>query len=137
MFKGGEKHLQLARTLTALQDNALQILGLKFPYFDGKRLALKEIEHTLCEYNKYIDSKAMHTYRPGEKSVIAVDCFSCNGKDPEHGYYCDLCNHFCCTSCLDIAGDADDYKERSFICPPCRQLESFFELSQWNGSRTN
>ncbi|GAX22796.1 hypothetical protein FisN_24Lh077 [Fistulifera solaris] len=129
VLKGVEKHLQLARILTALQENAFQILGLEFPYFGGKRLALKEIEHTLCEYSKYNISNGMHTYRPGEKSAIAVDCFSCYGKDPDHGYYCDLCNHFCCTGCLEIAGDANDYDERNFICPPCRQLESFFNLS--------
>lgn len=119
----GKKYLSMARVLTALQDEAFLILGLAFPYFDGKRLAMKEIEHTLCEYAKYKCSRGMKKYHSGVSLDADVDCFLCSRKNPDEGYYCELCDLFHCSHCIKSANGHSNYEGQSFVCLPCRQIE--------------
>ncbi len=41
------------KQLRADQELHFKRLGLKFPYYQGKELTLRNIEHSLCEYGKY------------------------------------------------------------------------------------
>ena len=46
-----------AQKLVSIQDEAFSHLGLEFPYWHGRKLTIKEIEHALCEYNRYVSLK--------------------------------------------------------------------------------
>ena len=39
--------------LTKIMDYSFKALGISFPYFMNRKLTLKNMEHALCEYDKY------------------------------------------------------------------------------------
>jgi len=43
----------LAKQLVRTQDKIYESLGVKFPRWQGCSMGLKEVEHALCEYQKY------------------------------------------------------------------------------------
>jgi len=49
---------QKARVIVALQDVVWLRLGFNSLHWRGKKLTLKEVEHSLCEYSKFIKVKA-------------------------------------------------------------------------------
>ena len=55
---GGRHSLALVRVMRDLcslsgSSSGFQALGITFPAFLGKPLSLKNVEHALCEYNKF------------------------------------------------------------------------------------
>ncbi|KAH8051865.1 hypothetical protein JL721_11009 [Aureococcus anophagefferens] len=50
--------LDLAKLLASVQRDAFRSLGLDFAFFAGKRLTLKNVEHCLCEFEKYRNNGA-------------------------------------------------------------------------------
>lgn len=49
-----ENSLELAQSLYESQKVFYDALGLEFPTWNGNELGLKEIEHSLCEYEKFL-----------------------------------------------------------------------------------
>jgi hypothetical protein len=54
IFSNKQDQLKKVQLLAKLQDKMFSQLGLEFPYYGGKRLTLKNIEHALCEFHKYV-----------------------------------------------------------------------------------
>ena len=56
--QGELRHTRLLRDLCspAVPGSGFSALGLKFPAFLGKALSLKNVEHALCEFDKYFRS---------------------------------------------------------------------------------
>ena len=52
--RNAKKNLEDAKLLQTIQDDVYDALGLKFPKWNGASLTLKNIEHPLCEFSKYI-----------------------------------------------------------------------------------
>ena len=57
-LEGRRHELRLTRLLRDLcsfegENSGFEALGKKFPAFLGKRLSLKNVEHALCEFDKY------------------------------------------------------------------------------------
>jgi hypothetical protein len=51
------------------------------------------------------------------------DCNFCNRKEYSIGVF-DICNHYCCTECIDSLYDmekTEEKKEELFLCPICRK----------------
>jgi hypothetical protein len=51
------EQVALAKLLASAQNPAFFELGVSFPYFAGRPLSLKNIEHSLCEFEKYCCGK--------------------------------------------------------------------------------
>ena len=47
------QQVEAAMILREVQNHVFDDLGVQFPCFRGKELTLKNIEHALCEFNKY------------------------------------------------------------------------------------
>jgi hypothetical protein len=47
-------HVNLAKLLESLQVLVFATLNVSFPYFADRKLTVKNIEHALCEFSKYI-----------------------------------------------------------------------------------
>ena len=47
------EHLELTKTLTRLMGAVFNKLGIDFKQFLGRKMSLKAIEHSLCEFDKY------------------------------------------------------------------------------------
>ena len=50
--KVASEELEMTQTLTGLMDPVFDALGINFQYFLGRRISLKAIEHSLCEFDK-------------------------------------------------------------------------------------
>ena len=48
-----DQQLELAKVLHKIQDQVFDDLQVSFPRFEGRELTVKNIEHALCEFNKY------------------------------------------------------------------------------------
>lgn len=118
-----------ARILTALQDPIFETLGLQFPYWKGKRLTLKEIEHALCEYSKYhrlendptsVGSRVKREYK--SRSYLDIDkaCLGCKDNKRD-GIFCDMCNSFFCDSCKTSVKEEE---EESWSCYRCTAFDN-------------
>jgi len=51
------RHVEAIKKLRWGQRKAFRKLRLRFPFLDGKDLTLRNIEHSLCEFGKYIKLK--------------------------------------------------------------------------------
>ena len=47
------EELELAKTLTRMMDPVFEALGISFQFFLRRRISMKAIEHSLCEFDKY------------------------------------------------------------------------------------
>ena len=49
--------------------NSFKAVGLQFPHFLNKKLTLKNVEHALCEYDKYYRAATSQPTRDSHKHV--------------------------------------------------------------------
>jgi len=114
--------LDLAKLLARIHGRAFKNLGLDFCYVAGRRLTLKNVEHCLCEYEKYRNNGAgMRHYRSRAHLDGAVTCATC--RDPSDArdaelLLCDLCAGAYHATCLDPPL-ADLPTTPWWMCPPC------------------
>jgi hypothetical protein len=119
----GNEYLPLACLVVEQGPAILDGLGLSFPKWNGKDLTLKEVEHALCEYQKFISDYrpkcAKREGRPAD-SVGDKECFQCSATGVDGGKCCDSCWIFYCSSCT-----AKQCQETSpsWICRRCRAFE--------------
>ena len=114
--------LDLAKLLASVQRDAFRSLGLDFAFFAGKRLTLKNVEHCLCEFEKYRNNGAgMRRYASRAHLDADVVCAVCedatDAKDADL-LLCDLCNVPLHTFCLDPPLDRVP-ETAEWLCPAC------------------
>ena len=109
--QGDLRHTRLLRDLCspAGPDSGFSALGLQFPAFLGKALSLKNMEHTLCEYDKYFGRAQGIQVKEREystgKSRVGLDtelcCEVCSQRAGGGAgrVSCALCSSFCHVSC--------------------------------------
>ena len=115
--------LQSAKKLVNLQSSVYRSLGIEFPYWDGRTLSLKEVEHSLCEYSKYrrIENGSKHmrkritSRRPS--SSEPVQCQQCEHTPTSSR--CDTCWDVLCNECSPLA-EATGWAS---ICRKCRLFQ--------------
>jgi hypothetical protein len=115
--------LDLLRLLTNIQEHVYGCLSLRFPKWDNRWLTLKNMEHVLCEYSKFVricegsDRKA-RTYRSRALVHAALLCHSCGKNDENEAFSCNTCLGAYCHDCSKAGPSAG-----SWICHECRDYE--------------
>ena len=108
---GELKHTRLLRDLCSPEGpgSGFSTLGLKFTAFLNKALSLKNVDHALCEYDKYSKSaqgiQVKEREYSGRKSRVGLDTELryevCSHKAGGGGrVHCALCGSVCHKSCL-------------------------------------
>jgi hypothetical protein len=119
----GHSDLVLARQLAQIQDQAFERLDLAFTYFAGRRITLKNVEHALCEFEKYSnDMRGGRRYATrglADGEVVCVECRDETDAQDANLLLCDLCALSIHTFCLDPplprVPDTPDW-----LCPSCK-----------------
>ena len=97
--------LDLAKLLASIHGAAFAKLGLDFCYLAGRRITVKNVEHCLCEYEKYRnDGAGMRRYVSRAHLDGNALCATC--RDPTEAkdgelLLCDLCCVAVHATCLD------------------------------------
>lgn len=128
--------LELAEILCEKQGFFFDALGVNFFQFLKRHISLKNIEHALCEFQKYMGQKAKlqsggslmgqrkfgpskdlgsRSYMDEEKVCIGCEC------DEDAIVFCDTCLNAHCTDCR-VGGIEDDCN--IWICSLCSELEN-------------
>ena len=114
--------LDLAKLLASVQRDAFRSLGLDFAFFAGKRLTLKNVEHCLCEFEKYRNNGAgmrRHATRAHlDADVVCAVCEDATDAKDADLLLCDLCNVPLHTFCLDPPLDRVP-ETAEWLCPAC------------------
>jgi hypothetical protein len=114
--------LEEAHNLVGCQDLAFQELGMEFPFWQGQKLTIKEIEHALCEYSKYdslkATSKSGRLYRTRSKMDTDKPCLVCK-ENKDEGNFCDTCFDFHCIECAPPKKPTLPYTSASWLCQRC------------------
>ena len=53
--------------------NSFKAIGLQFPHFLNKKLTLKNVEHALCEYDKYYRTDTSQPSRDEEEDFDVIN----------------------------------------------------------------
>jgi len=119
-------HLELAQQLAEHHDQVYSDLGVEFPFWRGRPLTIKEIEHALCEFSKF--SRIVAQMKSNGKSQARVyrsraaldsnkPCLHCKGVSDD-GLLCDTCNLFFCAGCAKSSSESV-----SWVCHRCEAFE--------------
>lgn len=119
--------LPLALQLVTAQESAYEELGVEFPYWNGRRLAIKEIEHALCEYCKFRKvtgprNTSQQAYRSRSHLDENVTCTLCRNETGDDCYLCDKCNQSFCTKCVPVEPEGIYWS-----CRRCEKFENQYE----------
>lgn len=134
-----EGHLALAQGLVRSQSVYYdEILQVTFPYWNGRKLGIKEIEHALCEYAKFrrlvvatanSTTKAATVALYQSRSALDDDqnCVVCRvaaaaRNDDDIMFLCDTCNRPHCRDCCVAANRLPDPREIFWNCPRCCRM---------------
>lgn len=118
------RELRLAQELVKHQSIVYEALGLSFPYWEGKALTLKEVEHALCEYSKFkrgVTDNAKTTMREFQSRTAMDLDKQCSRRCEEpsaDGMFCDTCLLFFCNKCVHIPFQTS----ASWICYRCHLI---------------
>jgi hypothetical protein len=116
-------------------DTFYRMIGVQFPYWRGKKLSLEEIEHALCEYQKYHTILAQfrknttvlgqRKWRTRTDLEDDVPCMQCHTLKFTDVLLCDLCNRALCREHIPEDHSAQYmYAEETWICPLCVRFET-------------
>ena len=124
----GTLALELSKVLVDKQDDIFAAIGVQFPKWDGRSLSLKNIEHTLTQYGRYLQvSSDLRLQRSGggrrlmasrSHMDITKDCRFCNAHSDD-GLFCDACLCYYCGNCEKESCAAAPV---SWICSLCIDL---------------
>eukprot|EP00977_Amphora_coffeiformis_P029599 scaffold41791_cov206-Amphora_coffeaeformis.AAC.1 len=126
--------LRLAHFLVDNHREVYDKLGVEFPFWRGRPLTIKEIEHALCEYQKFCILKEPNEAGRGRKYYSQQrfdrngECSACHCTitGTRGTKCCDTCRTFFCYSCYERSPkDAHD-SEWSWICHQCKSFENRF-----------
>jgi hypothetical protein len=125
--KSDGQESQLAQAQALVKHHALvyQALGITFPYWEGKPLTLKEVEHGLCEYSKFkrcgsdVEKSTIRAWQSRSEMDVDKPCSRrCGGELSADGLLCDTCLLFFCNNCVH----APSQTSASWICYRCRHF---------------
>ena len=130
--RGELRHTRLLRDLCAPagSQSGYQALGLAFPAFLDKPLSLKNVEHALCEYDKYFRSALGVQVKEREYSVqksrTGLDeldsCGGCANKGTDESVKCVLCGVFYHKFCEEDWAEML-HRDGSWLCKVCQAVE--------------
>jgi hypothetical protein len=114
----------------------LQLVGLKFPFWDGRPITLKVIEHALCEFDKFqrVDSTKNNVSNlrtwVSQSHLDERACDACHKEVKTKGttVRCDTCFFLACHKCQDKAfvsirsSSKDDPTGRN-CCRKCDKID--------------
>jgi hypothetical protein len=121
---GRELQLTQAQALVNNQSLVYQALGITFPYWEGKLLTLKEVEHALCEYSKFkrcggdAEKSTMRAWKSRSEMDVDQPCSRRCEEPSAEGLFCDTCLLFFCNNCVHIPSQTS----ASWICYRCRHF---------------
>ena len=135
--QGELRHTRLLRDLCspAGPGSGFSALGLKFPAFLGKALSLKNVEHALCEYDKYFRSaqgiQVKEREYSSQKSRVGLDtelrCEVCSQRAGGGGRVnCALCGSLCHKSCRS-SWTAVLQTDGNLLCGDCTKYEQAWQ----------
>lgn len=131
--------IQICTFLREIQFVAFKVLKVDFIKFDNRSLSLKEIEHSLCEFHKYVNStygnkssSYMRMYNPREYSGIdraqkqqllngSPNCDYCNDSVHHINHTCDTCGRSYCDKCIGRKASVRD-DPKCLICDECKDI---------------
>ncbi|KAL7557719.1 hypothetical protein ACA910_018512 [Epithemia clementina (nom. ined.)] len=105
IFTGSGLYLDYAYLLVNHHDEAFAQIGVQFPFWNGRKLTIKEIEHGLCEYSKYVALQKNRTggknrlYQSRAHMDLSKPCHFCK-EDSSDGNFCDTCREYYCRKCV-------------------------------------
>jgi len=125
--KSGKDELPLTLRLTQIMDNGFRALGLEFPYFLQRKLTLKNVEHALCEYDKYFRAASKQPTRErifySRSSLDSTICMVCTMTCVTTCTRCVLCGSSYHPSCLGSDLEAGWVGDKWWLCQKCHKLE--------------
>jgi len=123
-------YLELAMKLQEIQDDVFDALGIEFPKWNGVPLTLKNIEHPLCEFQKYLaihKNLQKNMLTSGQRRIRSrteMDCAkachnveSCGVTDDI--LFCDKCLVGFCEECAPSHSSSNYW-----VCPRCMAFEA-------------
>ena len=130
--KGELKHTRLIRDVCASSGpkSGYEALGLSFPAFLNKELSLKNIEHALCEYDKYYRSALglptrEREYSDSKSNQYLDDDTKCSKCDKvgnvDKRVMCALCRRFYHHQCDESY--QDKFIGSVWLCKDCHKFE--------------
>jgi len=127
--KSEKEELPLAQHLTKIMDYGFKALGLQFTYFLNRKLTLKNIEHALCEYDKYFRAATKQPTRErlfnSRSSLDTNSCLECSKRisDKNTSCMCVLCGSTFHQECLGADKDKTLVDGQWWLCSWCHYLE--------------
>jgi len=127
--KSDREELELAQKLTKIMDYGFKALNLEFPYFLGRKLTLKNIEHALCEYDKYFRAATKQPTRErvfqSRSCLDSCSCVECGKRftDNNSNTKCVLCGSVFHQECLGSDWYNGLTEGNGWLCPKCHQVE--------------
>jgi hypothetical protein len=127
--KSEKEELPLAQHLTKIMDYGFNALGLDFPYFLNRKLTLKNIEHALCEYDKYFRAATKQPTRErlfnSRSSLDTNSCLECSKRFSvqSSSCMCVLCGLSFHQECLGTEKDKSLVDGQWWLCSKCHNLE--------------
>ena len=121
--------LDLLKLLTAQQLEIFEAIGVTFPSWAGRVLAIKDLAHCLGQYSNYLKIQTdLKKQMPVEghrllasKSYLDISkaCRFCDQQTDE-GLFCDACLCFYCGTC---EAESVAAAPACWICSPCKDLD--------------
>ncbi|KAJ0406681.1 hypothetical protein ATCC90586_008098 [Pythium insidiosum] len=128
------EYVSLAKLLEQRQVQAFKALEVRFPFFMGRKLSLKNIGHALHGFQVYRNIKLLEhnqfdRHEPGTSPPVAyasrsylMDSESCEicaqAENEDELVLCDMCNRLFHKYCIDMA----ELPPASWVCTPCKAL---------------
>ena len=136
------KYTRLVRDMCAPSGpkSGFQALGLEFPTLLNKALSLKNVEHLLCEYDKYFRAAQGTQIKEREynedKSNAFMDrdgeCVVCSRVgDVERRLKCVLCGSMVHKHC-DSNYSARVFQDKSYVCQGCCHVEKAWDNEEFS-----
>merc|ERR1719188_147921 len=126
------RQTRLVRDLCAASGSksGFEALGINFRAFLGKPLSLKNVEHALCEYDKYYRSALSIQIKEREYSEmksnknidIVTECSICDAVgDVQRRVMCALCRRYYHYGCDEDY--QDKFLDNVWLCSDCHEVE--------------
>ncbi|CAB9507682.1 PHD-finger [Seminavis robusta] len=119
----------LLKLLTEKQDDFFAAVGVKFPTWNGRRLALKDLAHCLSQFSKYLQIQSdmrSRVHSPSHRLLVSRShldvsktCRFCD-TESDDGLFCDSC---LCYYCRDCEAESCKAAPEYWMCRPCRAMD--------------
>ena len=124
-LKSERDELPLAQRVTKIVDYGFKALGLQFPYFLIRKQTPKNIEHPLCEYDKYFRAATKQSTKErlfhSRSSLDTNSCLECSKRFSVKSIssMCVLCGSSFHQECLGTHKDNSLVDGQWWLCCEC------------------